>query len=156
VAIGHIRRLGLTNLEFGAVGDDRVNSNLWRIKEWGAPFGHALTFFALTVQVLLPLIVGLEISYADRLGIDTATICSAAIDGTPHGGNSPRPTHHDLSDGCPLCSALTTTQPFTAPAVDDIAPAAASKPITFAAAAELPRTAAHIAAYRARAPPSLI
>jgi hypothetical protein len=132
-----------------------VNAARRQIGEWAEPFGYALTFFALTIQVLLPLLVGLEITFADRLGIDATTICSAVIDGTLHGDNSHRPAHHDLQDGCPLCTALAAAQGFTAPVMGTIAPVAITIRIAFETAVAACSATCRVAAYNSRAPPAL-
>lgn len=132
-----------------------MNAARRQIEEWTEPVGYALTFFALTIQVLLPLLVGLEITFADRLGIDATTICSAVIDGTLHGNNSHRPAHHDLQDGCPLCNALAAAQGFTTPVVGNIAPAGVTIRIAFEVAPETWSTTRHTTAYNSRAPPAL-
>lgn len=133
-----------------------MNTAQRRIREWSGPIGYALTFLALTIQVLLPVLVGLEITFADRLGIGTATICSAVLDGTPHGNNAPGSAHHDLQDGCPLCSALAAAQGVTAPETTAFCPPATVIGVAFHSMALDARATHHIAVYKSRAPPSLV
>jgi Protein of unknown function (DUF2946) len=122
------------------------------------PPGAWLAFLAIATQVLLPFLVAFEISlasspaYADR----TTFICSAsrlASPATP--ARNGRVTHHGLSDGCPICTALAAGQAFTATSPVIL-------PLPKAVATPAPERAHHFrapaiaaASYLSRAPPSI-
>ncbi len=123
------------------------------------PAGIWLAFLALTIQVLLPFLVAFEIAlasspaYADR----TTFICSASRLAAPA---APKPgdpaTHHGLSDGCPICTALAVGQAFTAtsPVLLPLPKAGVTLAPDWVYIRRAPIV--DVAAYNSRAPPSIV
>ena len=117
------------------------------------PPGAWLAFLAVGIQFLLPFIVVYEIAltsspaYAENITV----ICSASGATTSDGAN---PTHHGLSDGCPICAAMAVGQAFAMPG-----PIALPLPravVTDRMAIAIETRAPSIAAtpYQSRAPPA--
>ncbi len=129
-----------------------------RRRQGAAPAGAWLAFLAIAAQVLLPFLVAFEISlasspaYADR----TTFICSASRLAAPAAPKQDqRTTHHGLSDGCPICTALAAGQAFTATSPVLLSPpkaAATDAPVQVPA---LRAPAVKVASYNSRAPPSI-
>ncbi len=121
------------------------------------PAGIGMAFLAVAIQVLLPFLVAYEIALmASPAYAGTVTfICSAS--GThsqvPDGSNQ---SHHGLSDGCPLCTAMAAGQAFTTPSPVALPlPRVVEGDIVTAPIA--PRIAPIVAApYQSRAPPSSV
>jgi hypothetical protein len=112
-----------------------------------------LGLIALALQVELPLLVAVEISFANRAAANSAfEIC-----GYGHGAQrATEPSHRRPPNGdglCPICIALHAGPVFTAPATLDL-PMPAATAIAAAAPRIRPEPRAVIlSAYRSRAPP---
>jgi hypothetical protein len=113
-----------------------------------------LGLFALTVQVLIPLILGAEITLAaSGSEPDVFDLCSLHhVDAAPPGGTGKSDRHggHHL---CPICLALLASPAFTQTAAPSLPP-----PTAHAAAIERleKREVPHrlvLLSYRSRAPP---
>ncbi len=108
---------------------------------------------ALALQVELPLLVAIEISFANRAAANSAfEIC-----GYGHRAEgAPGTSHHPHRDGdglCPICIALHAGPVFTAPALVALPlPAAAPIVATVPERRAEPRVVV-LSAYRSRAPP---
>ena len=77
-----------------------------------APPGAWLAFLAVGIQFLLPFLIAYEIALAGTPAYagSFTIICSA----TQNPGG-PSQSHHGLSDGCPICTAMAVGQAFTTP-----------------------------------------
>ncbi|HEY1503676.1 MAG TPA: DUF2946 domain-containing protein [Stellaceae bacterium] len=116
------------------------------------PRGVWLAFFAVTLQVLLPFFLALQIAHAEEPG-SAAVICSALGHDT-HQGSSPA-DQGQIDQCCSICTTLEAAQGFAPPMTLPLAMPAEIGRNVLAASNVAWRALLIASPYQSRGPPSI-